>query len=215
MQQKRLQAHITYKTKSGMVVPATTGVLSVLSKPALLEWAYQCGLRHEDYKLIRNSAGDAGTLAHYMIMCLLLDEEPNTAEYSQVEIERAMVSFSKFEQWYSQHEIEPIFLERPFVSEKYCYGGTIDVYARIDGKLSLLDVKTGGGIYDDVLCQLAAYKELMTEFNYPVETTRILHVTSKNDNAFEDRILGSLDKHFLVFVHCLGLYNLKRELNWR
>jgi hypothetical protein len=53
---------------------------------------------------------------------------------------------------------EWIASEATVYSRTGAYAGTLDAIARIDGRLLLLDVKTGKDIYPEVALQLAAYR---------------------------------------------------------
>lgn len=58
-------------------------------------------------------------------------------------------------------EIEPIATESPVANTEYLYGGTTDLTATIgarDGARALIDIKTGKGVYESTVLQLAAYR---------------------------------------------------------
>ena len=80
-----VKAHTQYKLKSGTLVPGVTTILnSVLDKPFLVKWAYNCGCQGIDYRKVRDTAADIGTLVHYSILCDLKNEKPDLSEYSQL-----------------------------------------------------------------------------------------------------------------------------------
>jgi len=56
-------------------------------------------------------------------------------------------------------EHRPAFLasEATVVSRRYGYAGTLDAICVLDNRVTLLDVKTGRGVYPEVCLQLAAY----------------------------------------------------------
>jgi hypothetical protein len=56
-------------------------------------------------------------------------------------------------------EQQPVWLasEQTVVSRRYGYAGTLDAIATLDNRVTLLDVKTGRGVYPEVCLQLAAY----------------------------------------------------------
>lgn len=65
-------------------------------------------------------------------------------------------------------DVETIATETPLASTKHGYGGTADSWARIgrrDNAVTLLDIKTGKGVYNEVGLQLAAYR--YSEFIQP------------------------------------------------
>ena len=62
-----------------------------------------------------------------------------------------------------QHRVDVIAAECQVVSEIHRYGGTLDLVATIDGVPSLLDFKTGRGVYPEHRIQLAAYGQAWNE----------------------------------------------------
>lgn len=210
--QNKTKVHTVYKLKSGVRVPSVTTMLGILNKPALLDWAWQMGTQGLDYKAVRDTAGTIGTLAHYLILSDLKGEKPDTSEYSATDIERAENCLIKYWDWQKGHKVEPIMLESPLISEQYQYGGTIDFFGKVDGQPTLLDFKTGKAIYDEFFYQLAAYKQLLAEAGQLIEITRILRIGRSEDEGFEERTIGKLDKQWEVFLNCLSIYNLQKEI---
>jgi len=74
----------------------------------------------------------------------------------------ARMGFAAYLEWAEMTRIEIVEQEMALVSEKYRYGGTPDAIGYCNGKLSLLDWKTGR-VYSDHLLQLAAYRNLIRE----------------------------------------------------
>lgn len=209
---KKTRIHTVYKLKSGDRVPSVTTIIGILNKPALLAWAWQMGTQGLDYKVVRDTAGDIGTLAHYLILCDLKGEKPDTSEYSAQNIEKAETCLIKYWDWQKAHKLEPMMLETPLISEEYQFGGTIDFFGKVDNLPTLLDFKTGKGIYDEFFYQVAAYEQLLAEAGQVIEVTRILRIGRDEDEGFEERTIGKLDKQWQVFLNCLSIYNLQKEI---
>ena len=208
----KTRIHTVYKLATSDRVPSVTTILGVLGKPALIEWAYQCGLRGEDYKAVRDDAASVGTLAHYLIMCHLKNIEPDTSEYSAQDIERAENCLIKYWDWEKGHKIEPILVETPLVSEEYRFGGTIDLFANVDGLPTLVDFKTGKAIYPEFFYQLAAYERLLDEAGHKLKATKILRIGRDESEGFEERSIGELHKQWGIFLACKQIYELKKEV---
>ncbi len=201
--------HTVYRTKDGKRVPSVTTVLGILNKPALLDWAWRCGIDGKDYKAVRDNAADIGTLAHYLIMCHLKDITPDTSKYSANDIGQAKTCLLKYWEWEKENKVEPILIEEPLVSESYGFGGTIDCLALLNGTLTLIDHKTGRGIYPEMFYQLAAYRQLLEENSYKVAGARILRIGRNDQEGFEQRAMDNLDTQWKIFYHCLGIYKLR------
>ena len=208
----RNQVHTVYKNAEGIRVPSVTTFLGILNKPALISWAHKLGLEGLDYKKVRDSAGDTGTLTHYLILCRLCGEEPDLEEYSPQEVASTTLPMEKFDSWYDEHELEPILTEAYLVSEEYQFGGMPDFYGKVDGVLTLLDYKTGKEIYQEAFYQVAAYKKLLEEHGHQVDAVKILRLGKSEDEGFEERAAGNLERHWEVFLACKKIYELQREI---
>jgi hypothetical protein len=204
--------HTVYKTQEGKRVPSVTTILGVLNKPALLDWAWKCGCEGKDYKAVRDNAADIGTLAHAMIQAHLKGEECDTTEYSAQDIVKAENCLIKYWDWEKENPINSVLVEEPLVSETYGFGGTIDCLCTLNDELILVDHKTGKGIYSEMFYQLAAYEKLLQEHGYSIANARILRIGRDETEGFEQRIAVNLDKQWAVFVSCLAIYNLQKEI---
>ena len=209
---EKTRIHTTYKLKSGERVPSVTTVLGILAKPALLDWAWRMGLEGLDYRAVRDNAADIGTLAHYLIMCGLKGQSPDTTEYSAQDIEKAETCLIKYWEWSKSHKVEPIMVEMPLVSEQYRFGGTIDFFGKIDSQPTLVDFKTGKAIYSEFFYQLAGYNQLLAEAGQTIGAIRILRVGRNEEEGFEERVIKKLDNQWQVFLNCLKIYNLQKEI---
>jgi len=206
------QAHTIYKDAAGKRLPGVTTILSVLAKPALVAWANRLGLDGIDSSKYTDESARIGTLAHYLVQCHLTHTEPALTMYGQWEIDKAENALISFYEWEKSHTIEPIETELPLVSEQYKYGGTVDCYGMVDGTLTLLDFKTGKAIYDEMLIQLAAYRQLLTENGFPVDRARIIRIGRREDEGFEERAITDFEPYFELFEHCLAIYRLQKRI---
>ena len=212
---KNVKAHIQYKLADGTRVPGATTVLGILSKPALIHWAWDLGMQKIDYKKYRDTLADIGTLAHLLVLNRHLgNEEVDLSPYSAEQIDKAENSLLKYYEWESKHTIEPVLIEEPMVSELHRYGGTIDCLAQVDGVLTLLDIKTGKGIYAEFGHQLAAYLWLLREYGHDPKQAMILRLGRSEDEGFEVKEYGmkELETHWKLFKHCLEIYSLKKQI---
>lgn len=208
----KTKIHTIYKLTGGQRVPSVTTILGVLNKPALLQWAWQCGVDGFDYKAVRDEAGGIGTLAHYLIMCHLTKSKPDTSEYSAQDIEKAENCLIKYWDWEKVHKVEPILVETPLISEQHRFGGTIDFFGNVDGQPTLVDFKTGKAIYSEFFYQLAAYEQLLSEAGYLVEAIRILRIGRNEDEGFEERSIGKLNLQWEAFKYLRAFYEISNRI---
>jgi len=209
----KTKAHIRYKLKDGTRVPGSTTITSVLDKPALKYWANKIGLQGIDIKKFVDDKADIGTLGHEIsIASLYPGAVVNTSDYTKNQIGLAENCAVSFFEWKKDKDIEVILTETPLVSERHRYGGTMDIYAKVNGKHELIDLKTGSGIYDEYFIQVASYRQLLNEHNYPVDRVRILNIPRVEDESFAEQTVVNTDKYWQVFLKCLEIYNLRKEI---
>ena len=115
-----------------------------------------------------------------------------------------------------------ILNEKKLVGEEY--GGTLDWYGEIDGKLTILDFKTSKDFNASMFLQLSAYTHLIEEYSsYKVEQVAILILNYKNPK-FKFKILSKeeIEPYFGVFndlqklfgkVYSLDKINKEKKIN--
>jgi len=208
------RAHIRYRLRDGTLVPGVTTVLGVLAKPGLVQWANSLGLAGIDTRGYVDELARIGTLAHQMIENDLGTEPPDLAGYSPEEIDRAENCLIKWYDWRKRHEVIPAWIERPLVSERLRYGGTIDCLARIDGRLEVLDIKTARRIYDEHLIQVAAYHRLASEHGQRAEAVRIVQVGRTEDEGFSEHVVPAqrLAPYWRIFACALAIHRLQKDI---
>lgn len=212
MEFEKAEAHVQYYLADGTLVPGVTTVVDVLNKPQLVPWANKMGLKGIDAMKYRDEAAAIGTLAHEMIACRLLGKEPDLSDWSPNQIEKATNALTKFILYRNEHDLEPVLIEQPLVSEEYGYGGTPDYVGLRDRVPVVLDLKTGSGIYTGAFIQVAAYRQLVVEAGHVVESVYILRVGRDSSLSWEEQRVGNLDIYWEMFLHCLALYELPKKL---
>lgn len=178
--------HTPYFNAAGDRLPGVTSIPLGWNTQVLCSWNNKMGLRGVDTKKYLRDKGDIGSLAHAFCTDYLFQRRTNMEDYSASQIEEAKHSFFAFHKWTKLHEIEPVFVEKPLVSEEFQYGGTCDIYGLVDGYRELSDLKSGSGIYEDMIVQVAAYEHLLTENGYPVDRVRIINIPRSEDETFLD-----------------------------
>jgi hypothetical protein len=203
------RVHTVYKSEGGKRLPSVTTILnSVLAKPALIKWAYGLGLKGIDMDGYRDALADVGTLAHRMILDHLRGDKTNTANCPKDQVDLAENCFIKYLEWEGQHKVEPILVETPLVSEAGGFGGTPDFIGNIDGVPTLMDYKTGKGIYEDFWYQLGGYSLL---YQGPLSDFRILNIGRDESEKFVEEQRSDVNAERSIFIHCLEIYKLKRR----
>jgi hypothetical protein len=211
------KAHITYKDSMEQKVVGVTTALNLRAKPALIPWAYQRGKDGLELYGSRDKSADIGTIIHARIMAYFLDYEIDNFNVSPEAWKLSDNSMKSFYEWARPRKVRPILVETPLISEKYRYGGTPDVYGEMDDQITLLDFKTGSGIYDDQVLQVAAYSQLLNENGYPHKKIIILNIPKSEGDSFQVKQISAdeLDLEFKEFMHFVEIWELERQIKAR
>lgn len=159
----------------GRPVQRVTTILNALAKPALVQWSADMAANYAiDYwddlsnapvtqrlseiryahRARNKSAQLAGTEVHSFGERLVQGESVDPPD----ELRGMVEAYARFlDEW----RIEPISVETPVAfTGNAPYAGRADLWARIgvrDNASALVDLKTGKGVYPEVVLQLAAY----------------------------------------------------------
>lgn len=211
----RAKAHIRYKQLSGTIVAGITTILNLLTDANILaRWANNLGLNGINSTTYVDTLARVGTCVHYMIECDLHDMDPIFDDFTPNELEKAKEVYKKYEDWKSQHELTMVAMERPLVSELHPFGGTGDFFGYIDGKFAYIDFKTSKGCYINHKVQAVACAKLWEEkVGDKIEDIRILRFGRNEAEGFEEIHVTQWDKMWDMFLACLKVYQLNKEIN--
>ena len=136
------------------------------------------------------------------------------SKYTGEEIEAARNAADKFRAWLVNHDMQTHMIEEQIVSERYRTGGTIDWYGELDGKMTLVDIKTSGNVYAEHVIQVAAYAQILKDEEYPIEEVRILRFSREDDDDHRDMRVSDrlLEAGFNIFLHLREVYDLQKEI---
>ena len=219
-----------YYNAAGDKVPGTTTIIGRFKESCgLIQWAYKSGREHERmvaqgkeaprhlYDVVQ-AAADSGTIAHDKIEAHILGKDytppANTPEPVLTKAENA---FAQFLEWREQTGLEIVATEKAYVSELYQFGGTVDAIGRdTKGRIVLLDWKTSGAGYSDMLIQLAAYALLLEECA-PEFTPQGFHLlrVAKESADFAHHFYGELEEAKEQFKLLRRAYDIDKRLSKR
>jgi hypothetical protein len=199
--------------QDGTVVnaPSITTVLSVVNKPALMQWAVNCAIDHlrarlyDDgeftveqlekfldeakyaHKFVKQAAADIGTAAHRWLEDYW-HQKKMAVESGEVfavpplpEHPQVRNCVEAAIKWIEEHDIKPLIIEKPLYSRIHQVAGRMDKLAMVDGRLAVVDWKSSTGLWPEYLLQIAAYASIYME-EFP-------------DQQVEDRWLVKLGKY--------------------
>jgi hypothetical protein len=139
-------------------------MLEVLSKPGARDPEYVLtavaeavsGVKAADR--VKQSAATIGTAVHAGIEWALrtqLGEDPGPEPSLP---DAAAWAVESWKDWAKHVALEPLAIEHTVYCEVCGYAGTLDLYARVAGRLTILDWKSGKAIYPEAFLQNVAYR---------------------------------------------------------
>jgi hypothetical protein len=208
----KAKAHQRYLTKDGRPCVGVTTALKMQNKPHLITWANRLGLEGVDVNKYLDVLSNVGTLTHLLVEHNIKGTEPDLTDCCESDFNIACTSLKKFLDWKENNDFELIASELQLAHDDLQYGGTCDIYAKVNGKKCVLDIKTAKACYSEQRTQVVAYKKLL-EFNgYEVDECRILRIGRDENEGFEDVLIGAHELHWERFKACLALYWADKNL---
>lgn len=210
-------------------VPSVTSIIGVLDKPALPRWAakevaaFAVGNKASWVNLpddaandmlksapwrMRDKAADTGTNAHSILEQFALHGVPT---FFPPDVPQSVISgLAEFWLTFQPHVIA---CEQTVWNSTIGYAGSFDLIAIINGKTTLIDLKTGAGVYGSTALQLAAYakgEEIITADGTTiampvVEAYAVLHVP-QNGKPWALVPMDVTDQEFNAFMMARGLF---------
>lgn len=173
---------------------------------------------------------DIGTVTMGMIEQHLRGQDPAlidacaVAKLSEPEhLAAAGRAFNAFKIWAKSVQLEVVALELPLVSEKYRYGGTLDIAARVTIRirgrvrriLVLIDVKTSrsGNVYSEHLVQLAAYRQLWEENGKQKIQGFFVLICPKDGSPVKPFFYEQLREQFRLFLLFRDAYDIDKAIS--
>lgn len=114
-----------------------------------IEDIYDGCVLHEEHKQEAAAIGDE---VHKWVEQYISGGTPEMPERKE-----AQIGVSAFLDWADQHKVKFLSSERVVYSRKHDFIGTMDIEAKVGGKLCLIDLKTSNGLRNTHWMQTAAY----------------------------------------------------------
>lgn len=216
--------HTVYRNAKGQVVPSVTTALNVINAPSLMYWANSIGRKGISYWHYMKSAARVGTLTHSLIERDVKGKVDDLQEHLNAcddkEKTKAFKAYSNFARWSQENEFELYGSEVQLVSNQYNYGGTVDFFGLVNGRLMVVDFKTSGSFQKKMFMQLAAYCHLLIENGLvdEIEAVMVLRLDKEKDEYYEMEMpKEELEDYFKLFRFALATHivNEKVEKKWK
>ena len=210
------EPHITYRNSKGEKVVGVTTAIGILAKPALIPWAYKRGKDGLELYESRDRAANVGTIVHERIMAYYKRYEIDDSNIAPDVWEATENCMKSFYQWATPRNVKPELVEVPLISEQYQYGGTFDLLGDMDGELTILDFKTGSGLYEEHFIQVAGYLQLVREAGYSPVKVVILNIPKTADDSFTVKSISAdsevMKLRFKKFINLVEIWHIDNQL---
>lgn len=170
-----------------------------------------------DFRVARDTAAGIGTIVHHRIDCHIRQQPCDLAPYTSDLVPDPMLEsesgFSAFLQWAGSISFKLEEGEMPLASKMFGYGGTLDVIV-VNGEKTVGDFKTGDLYPEQVLPQLAAYRQLLIENGRAVSEGGHAISINKKSGGFVHRYFTpeEMALGWEVFSTMLKLYKLIKQV---
>lgn len=215
--------------------PSVTAITGVIDKPALVSWASKITAKYlaahieelrkpitpdREYEIFKNAraaadvekqaAADIGTQLHDTIKAHWLRQGVDL----KVLKPEVLKTFQAFLQWESEHNLKIVAVEQ-MVCHSFGYAGRLDAVAECDNVLTILDWKTGGGIYAEALLQISAYALAWQDMTkQEIKAGKVIRF-GKLDGKIDtfDLTFDFMLECFEAFIHAHGIYTWKNPID--
>jgi len=163
-------------------------MLEVLSKPGARDPEYVLtavaeavtGVKAADRA--KQQAASIGTAMHAGIEWALRTQLGEDAGSEPRLPDAAAWAVESWKDWAKSVSLEPLAIERTVYCEVCGYAGTLDLYARVSGVLTVLDWKSGKAIYPEAFLQNVAYRHAATRRGLPSAQGLIVRLPKYQDD---------------------------------
>ena len=207
-----------------------TTVLSILAKPALIQWSANEAVKYIEENITLQSetwpelfkeaktahrrkkeeAGQKGTDIHFEVEKLVKGSIEAWGGIIDPDTKSEIPQVQHFIDWAVKNKVKFMESEKNVYSKKLWLGGILDLIVEIDSKLWIADIKTGSGNYADAFWQMAGYELMMTEMGYP-ELAGSIVLNLKKTGEFEEKRSVSNEDAKKGFLACLEIYRIQEK----
>lgn len=226
-------------TLDGKPLTGTTTVLSVIAKPALIQWAANMACDYiqdsKEFELVegkatisplklaelikeartthkkkKESAGTHGTEVHSEVEKYIHDCLLNKNSGEAQSGLGYDERIQKFIRWSQDNKVKFLASEKHVYSRSMWVGGICDIVCEIDGKRYVGDIKTSSGIYPEHFIQASAYAAMLTEMGEYDKFDGVVIINLNKKGGFDVKFNYDLEGNLNCFKAALTLY---RQLN--
>jgi hypothetical protein len=196
-------------------------MLEVLSKPGARDPEYVLtavaaavtGVKAADRE--KQRAATIGTAVHAGIEWYLRTRLGEDAGPELHLPDAAAWAVESWKDWAAKVALEPLAIERTVYCQQCGYAGTLDLYARVEGILTVLDWKTGRAIYPEALLQNVAYRHAAFGLGMPSSQGLIVRLPKLLDDPAWEAMPVPDTIPVTDFLAALRLWRWQRQMAGR
>jgi hypothetical protein len=196
-----------------------TAMLEVLSRPGARDPEYVLaavadavtGVKAADRE--KQKAAAIGTAVHAGIEWKLRQQLGEDAGPEPRLPEAAAWAVESWKDWARSVNLEPLAIERAVYCLECGYAGTLDLYARVKGVLTVLDWKSGKAIYPEAFLQNLAYRHAATRAGLPSAQGLIVRLPKQLDDPAWEVMRVPTTLTLENFLAALQLWRWHRAMN--
>lgn len=179
-----------------------------MSRPVYLTTLQKRLGKEKAHKRQLAKAGEIGTQVHKLVEWnnrRTLGQEAGPEPHV---VDDAQWAFMAYQDWASSVNLEPVLIEQTVFSRQYRYAGTMDLLAKVNGRLHLIDFKTSKAVYNEAHLQNVAYQVALTEMGHgdPVGGLIVRLPKLQSDPEFEVVECPSVDQLFDTFLSVVQVW---------
>jgi hypothetical protein len=127
----------------------------------------------------------------------------------------AVWALESWKDWATKVALEPLAIERTVYCLECGYAGTLDLYARVEGALTILDWKTGRAIYPEALLQNVAYRHAAHRLGLPSSKGLIVRLPKLLEDPAWEVMMVPDTVPLADFLAALRLWRWQRRIEGR
>ncbi len=153
----------------------------------------------------KDEAASLGTQVHDWVEQYIKARLSKNKEPEMPKDEKILNGAIAFIDWVKDNKVKFLASEKLVYSKKYNYVGLLDVKARVNGELTLCDIKTSNGIYPEYFMQVSAYRQADEEESGEKYDKMMILKLDKNNGDFGVHEFDNYKEHFAAFKSALNL----------
>jgi genome maintenance exonuclease 1 len=199
-----------YKTPAGNLYPSATTVIGDESKQGIIEWRARVG--EEEANRISKKATSRGTRIHEMCEAYVDNTPLIKKDYSYQDLEM----FNQIKHILDEHVDSIHMQEERLYSDFLEMAGTVDLVAKYDGKLSIIDFKTSTKIKETAwikgyLMQASAYA-IMYEERTSIAVNQTVIIIAVDDEMSPQIFIQKRDEYVPQLLETRKRYKEKHGI---